>query len=164
MPDFANYDVVIGGRTKIGGSTSIEGDTYIKGATLETGCLKIADSNPESQFSYEANTYFDEEIELHSLNGTYGSYSFDYIKLTRTPSQQGPITIITNKLQLGRNDNIFYTNSKIEARGYLLDYDLEFEVIFPTNSKTFLLKDLPTVNPGVKNCVWNDNGILKIVT
>lgn len=160
----AGYKLDENGNAEFKGNTKIGGDVYIKGATLETGCLKIADSNPDSHFFYKASTYFDQVIELHNLNGTYGSYSFDYLKLTETSSQQGPITIITYTLQLRLNDNVVFNNSKIAVYGYLLDYDLEFEVIFPMNSKTFLLNDLPTVNPGVKNCVWNDNGILKIVT
>lgn len=45
---------------------------------------------------------------------------------------------------------------------YTLDYDVDIIYQVPDGTKTFKLKDLPTVPPNEPNVVWNDHGTLKI--
>lgn len=183
MPEFDDYDVVIGGNTLFTGHASIDGtlngatgtlkdieilgDSMFRG-TIDSGPLLLSNDEVtpvEYTITKLGTTYGGEGATetLSNVVGTYGSYSFDMMVSTFLGGNPD-YGRAKFKLEVYKNGALVYSNTKGPNYNdyYALDWTCTYHVLQPGGTKTFKLRNLPTTRPQESGIVYNDNGTLKI--
>ena len=153
-------DLNIAGTAYLHGRTIIEGDSHFTG-DIDSGPLYLSSTNPGGKtYNYTAGSYFP-EISLTNGTGSYGSTSFD--KYTHTWEYSNTHTWENAEFFL---NNVRVLQVRVDVMNQsrpLLQYAMQYTETIATNAKTLQLRNLPTVQPALTNCVWRDsNGFLKI--
>ncbi|MBO7735087.1 MAG: hypothetical protein J6S67_21165 [Methanobrevibacter sp.] len=180
--DFDDYDVVIGGNTKIGGNVDLKdvnigGNTIIEGDSIFKG--KIQNAVMEIKYVTEGELILYKEYAAGS--NIWGLRNYLIAAGLSTTSAKSV------KDLFGSNFIGYYNEEEILTISYVLTTEELWWLDIVTENETYTLfststvpkdfviytfleaalsvifKNLPTIKPSTQGRLWNDGGVLKIV-
>ena len=179
QPDFNNYDVVIGGRTKFKGT--LDGATGKFSGLLDCGVLKVEGRSITSYlFDWQPEST---KARIYQIYESLRSLGFDSTKrnVSTVLASYTSAVMYYGSTQIN-NVKIDYTNSwavqscEISLNDgaiqiYYIESDFEDSYSYPqyriycsymSGTTVLLLEDLPATRPAESNLVYRDGNTLKI--
>ena len=176
--DFEDYDVVIGGNTKIAGNVDLKdvnigGNTLIEGAEIITQAFECLNQTPgETTVTYNSGETI--TTELSGGIGSYNGIEFDSGVLQQKTNPYGwirvfdPITMTYKDVYIPPTTTDVYvliSSGEIvaEIANGLLAATLTYTYTIEAGSKVFKFKNLPNNKPAEAGLLWKDSdGFLRI--